>query len=195
MGQEHADSGGPCRLWRFETLTESTDRRIADLIREAGRTAAAGSDARKAADYYATFMDEQAIEKLGLRPLEGELARIAATKDRVELARVLGGTLRADVDALNNTNIYTDHVLGVWIAQSLDDPSRYLPFLLQGGLGMPDRTYYLDTSKAMIETGRSTARTSRGCSTSRTSPMRRARPPQSWVSSRTRAVAREPRRL
>jgi putative endopeptidase len=135
-----------------ETLTELTDRRVADLIRDAGRTAAAGSDARKAADYYATFMDEQTIEKLGLKPLEGELARIAAIKDRIELARALGSTLRADVDALNNTNIDTDHVLGVWIAQSLDDPSRYVPFLLQGGLGMPDRTYYLDSSKEMIAT-------------------------------------------
>ena len=55
------------------------------------------------------------------------------------LARVLGTTLRADVDALNATNFYTDNLFGLWVAQDLDQPSRYVPFLLQGGLDMPDR--------------------------------------------------------
>ena len=40
------------------------------------------------------------------------------------------------------------NLLGLWVAQDLDDPSRYAPFLLQGGLGMPDRDYYLDDSPA-----------------------------------------------
>ena len=135
-----------------DVLVELTDRRVADLIHEAARAAPAGSDAHKVADYYATFMDESTIEKLGLKPLEAALAAIAAIKDRRELARALGSSLRADVDALNNTNYYTDHVLGLWVAQSLDDPTRYAPFLLQGGLGMPDRTYYLDGAAQMAQT-------------------------------------------
>src|SRR5262249_54001216 len=49
----------------------------------------------------------------------------------------------------NATNFYTDNVFGLWVAQDLDDPSRYSPFLLQGGLGMPDRDYYLDASPQM----------------------------------------------
>jgi len=65
------------------------------------------------------------------------------------LSTWLGQSIRADVDPLNNTNFQTDHIFGVWISQDLDDPARYAPYLLQGGLGMPDRDYYLDASPRM----------------------------------------------
>jgi putative endopeptidase len=132
-------------------LTELTAERTAQLIREASASAPAGSEARKISDYYASFMDEAAIERLGLKPLEGGLQRIAAIKDRAQLARALGESLRADVDILNATNLYTENLFGLWVAQDLDDPTRYSPFLLQGGLGMPDRDYYLDPSSHMAE--------------------------------------------
>ncbi|MBV8911248.1 MAG: M13 family metallopeptidase, partial [Gammaproteobacteria bacterium] len=45
--------------------------------------------------------------------------------------------------------LHTDNFFGLWVAQDLDDPSHYSPFLLQGGLGMPDRDYYLDPSPSM----------------------------------------------
>jgi putative endopeptidase len=134
-----------------EALTELTAERTATLIREAATSGAPGSEARKIADYYASFMDEAAIERLGLKPLESGLRRIDAVRDRAELARALGETLRADVDVLNWTQLHTDNLFGLWVAQDLDDPSRYLPFLLQGGLEMPDRDYYLDPSKHMAD--------------------------------------------
>ena len=56
--------------------------------------------------------------------------------------------LRADVDPLNNTNFETGNLFGVWVAQGLTDPSHNFPYLLQGGLGMPDRDYYLSTDRA-----------------------------------------------
>ncbi len=59
--------------------------------------------------------------------------------------------MRADVDVLNATNLDTDNLLGLWVAQDLDDPTRYAAFLLQGGLDMPDREYYLDASPRMAE--------------------------------------------
>ena len=126
-----------------EQLTELTAERTAELVRNAAAAAAAGSEARKIGDYYASFMDEDGIEKKGLEPLQPALRSIDAVKDRTGLARALGATLRADVDVLNATNLHTDNLLGLWVAQDLDDPERYLPFLLQGGLGMPDRDYYL----------------------------------------------------
>ncbi len=133
-------------------LVEESDRRTEDLIRTAGaEPSAPGSDARKIADYFASFMDEAAIEKAGLAPLEPTLARIAAIQDRTALAAYLGSTLRADVDAFNNTNFETDNVFGLWVAQDLVDPSRYSAFLLQGGLGLPDREYYLAESQAMAD--------------------------------------------
>jgi putative endopeptidase len=132
-------------------LAELTDKRTSDLIREAAASSAAGSEARKIGDYYASFLDEAHIEALGTKPLAPGLARIDAIKDQADLARVLGSTLRADVDVLNSTNLYTDNLFGLWVAQDLDDPSRYTAFLLQGGLIMPDRDYYLDASPKMAQ--------------------------------------------
>ncbi len=131
-------------------LSEVTDRRVADLIQEVAKgSGTAGSDRRKIGDYYAAFMDTTAIEAAGLKPLQPTLDSIAAIKDRKGLAQFLGSTLRADVDVLNNTNFYTENLFGLWVAQDLDDPAHYSPFLLQGGLGMPDRSYYVDTASAM----------------------------------------------
>jgi putative endopeptidase len=132
-------------------LTELTAQRTADLIRAAAATARPGTEARKIGDYYDSFMDEAAVERLGVKPLEAGLARIDAIGDRPALARVLGETLRADVDVLNSTQLHTENLFGLWVAQDLDDPSRYVPFLLQGGLVMPDRDYYLDPSPKMAE--------------------------------------------
>jgi putative endopeptidase len=131
-------------------LAELTTTRTADLIKEAAASSASdGSEARKVGDYYAAYMDEAGIEARGLAPLQPTLDGIAAIADRKSLSRYLGGTLRADVDAINATDMYTDHVFGLWVAQDLNDPSRYLPFLMQGGLDMPDRAYYLDDSPRM----------------------------------------------
>jgi predicted metalloendopeptidase len=131
-------------------LSELTDGRVAELIQDAAKAnAPAGSDLRNIGDYYASFMDSTAIDAAGLGPIQPTLDSISAIRDRKDLARVLGSTLRDDVDALNNTNFYTEHLLGLWVAQDLDDPTHYSPFLLQGGLGMPDRSYYLDSSSAM----------------------------------------------
>jgi predicted metalloendopeptidase len=132
---------------------DRTNERTAVLIQAAAAAkAAAGSAERNIGDYYTAFMDEATIEKRGLAPVQPLLDRIAAIADKRELARVLGSTLRADVDALNNTNFNTTNLLGLWIAQDLDDPSRYVPFLLQGGIDMPERTYYLEDSPAMEDT-------------------------------------------
>ena len=108
-------------------------------------------DARKVADFYASFMDEEGIESKGVAPLKPELDAIAAIADKRSLARVIGSTLRADVDPLNATNFQTENLFGVWIAQGLNDPEHNTPYLLQGGLGLPDRDYYVSTSAKMAE--------------------------------------------
>jgi predicted metalloendopeptidase len=133
-------------------MAELTAKRTADLIAEAARSnAPAGSEARKIGDTYSSFLDEAAIEAKGLSPLKPDLERIAAIGNATELAHALGATLRADVDVFNATDLYTGNVFGLWVAQDLDEPTRYSPFLIQGGLGMPDRDYYLDPSPRMAE--------------------------------------------
>ncbi|HEY1586794.1 MAG TPA: M13 family peptidase, partial [Polyangia bacterium] len=103
-------------------LTELTAKRTADLIADAAKqNAPPGSDARKIGDYYASFLDEATIEQKGIAPIQPMLAAIAAIKDATGLARALGGTLRADVDVLNNSNFDTDNLFGLWVAQDLSD--------------------------------------------------------------------------
>lgn len=131
-------------------VADRTDRRTASLIQEAARKKAPkGTELEKIGTYYASFMDEAAIEAAGTKPLQPEFDRIQSIGDRKDLARALGARLRADVDALNATNYHTENLFGLWVAQDLNDPSKYAPFLLQGGLCMPDRSYYLDPSAPM----------------------------------------------
>ncbi len=130
-------------------LSEEANKRTVDLIQDAAKSAKPGSDAQKVGDTYASFMDEDGIEAKGAAPLKPVLARIAAIGDRAALARFLGEGLRADVDLLNATDIYTDNVFGLWVSPAFDAPTTYAPFLVQGGLGMPDREYYLSDKEAM----------------------------------------------
>jgi putative endopeptidase len=133
-------------------LTDETRKRTLSLIEDAAKGgAAAGEDARKAGDFYSSFMDEAAIESKGVAPLKPELDAFAAIADRHALARAIGGQLRADVDALNSTNFETANLFGIWITQGLEDPAHTYPYLLQGGLGMPDREYYLAKSPQMAQ--------------------------------------------
>jgi putative endopeptidase len=133
-------------------LAEEANQRTRDLMVQAGKSSApADSDERKVGDYYAAFMDEASIESRGLSGLRNRLDQIAAIKDRRSLAQSLGQTIRADVDPLNNTNFYTQHLFGIWVAQDFNQPTRNVPYLLQGGLGMPDREYYLADSSRMAE--------------------------------------------
>jgi putative endopeptidase len=136
----------------FSALREEADRQTSGLLEEAAKgSAATGSNQRKAGDYYATYRDEAAIDAKGVAPLRPVLERIAAVKDKKELATLLGEELRADVDPLNNNLFHTDRLFGLWVSPGFDTPGRNGAYLMQGGLGMPDRAYYLDESARMAD--------------------------------------------
>jgi len=131
-------------------LADLSNKRTVGLIEEAAKAnAPAGSNVRKIADLYNSFMDEAGIEARGLTSLRPHLEAIAAIHNQHELARALGERLRADVDALNNTNYYTPNLFGLWVAPGFNDSDHYAAYLLQGGLGLPDREYYLAGSDRM----------------------------------------------
>ena len=133
-------------------LIDRTDQRIASLITEAVNSGATGGkNTGKVANLYRSFMDEATIERKGLAPLQPHLTAIANIRNKRELARALGETLRADVDGLNNTNFHTTNLFGLWVTPGFNDPTRYAAYLMQGGLGLPDREYYLSTSPEMID--------------------------------------------
>ncbi len=129
---------------------EKAEKRLSDLIQGFDKAnPAAGSNERKIADYYAAYMDEAGIEARGLAPLQPSLDKVAAIADAAGLSRYLGGQVRADTDPLNATNFYTENLFGLFVAQGLEDPSKNVGYLMQGGLGMPDREYYLAGDKDM----------------------------------------------
>lgn len=134
----------------FTKLADLSNQRTANLIQEISKSnPPAGSDLRKVADLYNSYMDEAGIEAKGLSPLKPHLDAIAAIKDKKQLARMMGQNLRADVDPLNNTNFHTPHIFGLWTAPGFNDSEHYTPYLLQGGLQLPDREYYLSDSEHM----------------------------------------------
>ncbi len=134
----------------FLEVFRKAEQRNADLVKELiDSNPAAGTDERRIADYYIAFMDEATIEQKGLAPLQPELDDIAGIGNATELAQYMGTHLRADVDPLNATDYHTDHLFGLFVTQGLEDPEHNMPYLLQGGLAMPNRDYYLSKDKAM----------------------------------------------
>ena len=128
-------------------LTEKTSLQVRDLIQGASAShPAKGSVAQKVGDYYASFMDEAAIEAKGLTPLRDELARISAIANKASLSAYLGTTLTGEVDGLTAN---ADHIFGLWVNQDFEDADHNVVHLWQGGLGMPDRDDYLDPSPKM----------------------------------------------
>jgi putative endopeptidase len=140
------------RWGTFSILAEEASRQTRSLLDEAVKmNAPAGSELRKAADYYESYLDEATIEAQGMAPLRPALARVSAVKSRKELAHLLGEGLRADVDPLNATQFHTEWLFGLFVSPDFNAPGHYAPYLLQGGLGLPDRAYYLDASARMTD--------------------------------------------
>ncbi|HEX3101923.1 MAG TPA: M13 family metallopeptidase N-terminal domain-containing protein, partial [Pyrinomonadaceae bacterium] len=132
----------------FDVIFDIVSKRTAGIIMDAGKSS--DPEAKMVSDYYTAYLDEAAIESRGLDPIKADLAEIAAIKDKTQLSRLLGSQLRADVDPLNSTNFYTDRLFGLFISADFDNPKKNVPYMLQGGLGMPDRDNYVNADAANI---------------------------------------------
>jgi len=121
----------------FDQLRDLSQERTRGIVEAAAKAKGArkGSEEQKVGDFYASFLDEAGIEAKGLAPLKPRLDAIAAIADRAQLAKALGEASRIGV----NTPV------GAGPEQDLKDPSIYSVYIGQGGLGLPDRDYYLDT--------------------------------------------------
>ena len=94
----------------------------------------AGSEAQKVGDLYASFINEAKVEQLGLTPIEQELASVDAIHDKAGLIQALAKISRTGTDGLIGLSIDTD-------AKKSD---RYIIYLSQSGIGLPDESYYRD---------------------------------------------------
>jgi len=136
----------------FSVINDEAQKREAALISDiVNSNPAAGSDEARIANFYKAYMDTGAIEKRGLSTIKPDLDRIEAIGDKGALAEAIGHTLRADADPLNATNFHTENLFGVFVTQGFNDPTKTVPYLLQGGLGLPDRDYYVSSDPAMAK--------------------------------------------
>jgi len=137
-------------IGRFNELADRSDKQVQAIVEDAVKAnTAPGTDARRIADLYRSYMDEAGIERAGLAPLKPDLDRIVAIRDKRQLSAALGATVRNDTDALNNTNFHTPNIFGLWVAPGFQDSDHYAPYLMQGGIELPDRDYYLESSAHM----------------------------------------------
>jgi predicted metalloendopeptidase len=136
-------------LWGARSeIAQRTQQQVAELLDDAN-AAPAGSDARKVADFHAAYLNEAAIEARGIAPLKPMLDRIDRIRDKAGLTRLLGSELRADVDPMNLGVYNSSHILGLAVQAGSHGETHHLAYLLQGGLGLPDREHYLGADARM----------------------------------------------
>lgn len=130
----------------FLKVYEETQSQLRTIVEAAAQDAHAipGSDAQKIGDFYTSFMDDKALDRLGLKPLAGELAGIAALKDKRQIPALIAH--------LNQLRVNTAYRLA--IHQDARDSTKYIVDLEQSGLGMPDRDYYLKRGDAKLSATR-----------------------------------------
>jgi putative endopeptidase len=134
------DKGAVGSFTAIEDATEEQLRSIVESLDQA--TSSDGdADAKKLADLYASFMNEEQIEALGLKPLQAEFAAIDATRDLSALP-----TLMAHMNAIGAGAPY-----GLFVNLDARNSTQYAVSLFQGGLGLPDRDYYLKDDAKLKE--------------------------------------------
>ena len=131
-----------------DQLREKNTRELFDAILKANPTS--GNDAL-IANYYNAYANTDAIDRAGLAPAKADLDAIARIADKTQLSAAIGSTLRADTDPLNATNFQTEHLFGIFVTQGLATPGEQLPYIMQGGIGLPEREYYLSADPKMAE--------------------------------------------
>ena len=118
----------------FNILGDRSEAQVKAIIQDiAAAKSAPGSDEQKIGDLYAAFMDTDTIEKNGLAPIAADLAAIKAVADHSAAAAMMGNPamgMRAPV--------------GGWVDVDVKETDKYIFYITQSGLGMPNKTYYLD---------------------------------------------------
>ena len=123
----------------FNRLEDLSEQRVREIIEQAAAGhPPAGSPEQKIGDYYASFMDQAAIEANGLAPVTADLQRIAAASARKDIATLFGQPGFASLFDLD-------------LPPDLKNPDRYSVVISQSSLGLPDRDYYLKNDPKLQE--------------------------------------------
>lgn len=115
----------------FFELREQSEKQTRQIIENAAKQQG-DAEAKKIADLYASFMDEERAEKLGLAPIQDELDAIAAIKDEAGMLRQIAALQRVGVSGL----------FSLYVGPDSKNSSENIAYLNQGGIGLPDESYY-----------------------------------------------------
>ncbi|WP_169981040.1 M13 family metallopeptidase [Tautonia rosea] len=125
----------------FYALRDEAEEDLKALIEQAAETGGPpGSETQKVGDLFASFMDEDRVEQLGLEPIRDELATVDAIESKDDFLRTIAELERVGVSGLFGGYVDTD-------AKQSD---AYIINLFQGGIGLPDESYYRDEKFAPI---------------------------------------------
>jgi predicted metalloendopeptidase len=126
----------------FDMLVDKSQADLRAIVEDAAKAdKKPGSDAQKIGDFYESFMNEARAEEVGLKPLEPELAAIDRIQTKTDLARYFARMFK-----LNLLNPLVGYVDG-----DAQEPDRDILYVFQGGLGLPDRDYYLKDEPKLLE--------------------------------------------
>ncbi|MBK5250677.1 MAG: peptidase M13 [Actinomycetales bacterium] len=129
----------------FHLLHDQAELDVRTIITEAGDVPTddpAAPEAQKIAALFSSFMASDRVEALGTAPLAPDLELVTAARDRDALTRALGALQRTGVGG----------GLGLFVENDATDPTRYVVYLFQSGIGLPDEAYYREDSFAQIRT-------------------------------------------
>ncbi|MEV8131614.1 M13-type metalloendopeptidase [Pseudarthrobacter oxydans] len=127
----------------FTALRDGSEIAVRDIIEEAAAKGGAASGIeRKIGDLYSSFMDEATVEAKGLEPIRRRLEEVFATTSVADLVSLAGRLFRADVSGL----------FYIYPAPDAGNPDRILLYTGQGGLGLPDESYYREDKFAPMVT-------------------------------------------
>jgi putative endopeptidase len=124
----------------FITLVDDAEKAVRTIIEGCAAGRYEGVEARKIGDLYTSFMDEERVEAQGAAPLADDLARVDAVDSVAGLVEALGDLERRGVHGM----------FGLYVGVDRGRPDRYLVHAWQGGLGLPDESYYSDEDFASI---------------------------------------------
>jgi len=124
----------------FAKLRDDTLPQLRDIIEGLQKQKGLKGDEQKIADLYASYMNEAKLDQLGTKPLAGELARIAALKDKKGIPTLIAHLTRIGVPT----------PYAVRVSQDARESTRYAAYMAQSGLGLPDRDYYLKKDDAKL---------------------------------------------
>src|SRR5690625_4674811 len=136
--REHEIPADRARDGAFMVLRDLSEERVRTIIEGAAAAEDAAGEAKQIGDLYESFMAEERIEALGTGPLTADLEAVTAAMDKDSLARALATLAPTGISGPVELFVDTD----------LNDPDRYTVFFWQGGLGLPDESYYREDAHA-----------------------------------------------